>query len=168
LLRDVHSLGEAHADDLSVAGVETRAWVKAVKALWRQVQHALQQPPRTPTHQQRRALLHTHLLADLQALGAQFVQALDHPCRALAWRLWHFQHELLTCLAQSGVPPDNNLAERAVRPLVVMRKITGGTRSPQGSRTQMRLYSLAATWTAQGHNPLTQFRHLLRDPLPQV
>ncbi|HEV2236573.1 MAG TPA: IS66 family transposase [Ktedonobacterales bacterium] len=168
LLRDVQALGEAHAADLSVAGLEARAWVAAVKALWRQVRRALQHPPHTPVQQQQRALLVTHLFADLQALGAQFVQVLDHPCRALAWRLWHFQHELLTCLAQSGVPPDNNLAERAARPLVVMRKISGGTRSPQGSTTQMRLYSLAATWTAQGHNPLTRFRQLLSDPLPQV
>jgi transposase len=168
LLRDVQALGEAHTDDASVAGLETRVWVAAVKALWRRVQHALQHPPRTPAQQQRRTLLVTQCFADLQALGAQFVNLLDHPCRALAWRLWHFQHELLTCLAQSGVPPDNNLAERAVRPLVIMRKISGGTRSPQGSTTQMRLYSLAATWTAQGHNSLTQFRQLLATPLPQV
>ena len=55
----------------------------------------------------------------------------------------------MTCVAQSGVPPDNNLAERAIRPLVITRKISGGTRSTQGSPTHMRLYSLAATWMAR-------------------
>ncbi len=165
LLRDLRSLGEAHTDDLSVAGLETRVWVAAVQTLWRQVRQTLRQPPATPAQRQRR---HQRLCADLQALGAQFVTALDHPCRALAWRRWHFRHELLTCVAQSGIPPDNNLAERAIRPLVITRKISGGTRSPTGSATHMRLYSLAATWTAQGHNPLTQFRQLLQSPLPQV
>jgi len=165
LLRDARMLRETHADNLSVAGLETRVWVDALLTLWQHVHHALTHPLATPAQRQTR---HHRLLLDLQALGAQFVSVPDHPCRALAWRLWHFQHELLTCLLQSGVPPDNNLAERAIRPLVVTRKISGGTRSPHGSTTHMRLYSLAATWTAQGHNPLSQFRQLLSNPLPQV
>ncbi len=165
LLRDVRSLGEAHAEEMSLVGLETRVWVDALTRLWQRVHHALTHPSASPAQRQ---LVHHRLLLDLQALGAQFVSLPDHPCRALAWRLWHFQHELLTCVAQSGVPPDNNLAERAIRPLVVTRKISGGTRSPQGSTTHMRLYSLAATWAAQGHNPLTQFRQLLQSPLPRV
>lgn len=165
LLRDVRTLREAHTGDLSVTGLETRVWTAAVQTLWRQVQQTLRRPPVTAVQRQRR---HHRLFAEMQALGAQFVHILDHPCRPLAWRLWHFQHELLTCVAQSGVPPDNNLAERAIRPLVITRKISGGTRSAQGSLTHMRLYSLAATWTAQGHNPLHQFRQLLSNSLPQV
>lgn len=165
LLRDVRALLEAHADDLSVAGLETRVWGAALTTLWRQVRRTLSHPPATSAQRQRLA---QRFRRDLEALGAQFLNVPGHPCRALAWRLWHFQHELLTCVAQSGVPPDNNLAERAIRPLVVMRKISGGTRSPQGSTTHMRLFSLAATWTAQGHNPLLQFRALLATPFPQV
>lgn len=87
---------------------------------------------------------------------------------ALAWRLWQFGPELLTCVARADVPPDNNRAERGMRPLVVGRKISGGTRSPRGSDTRMALYTLSATWTAQGHNPLHEFRRLLQSPLPQV
>lgn len=165
LLRDARALKEAHADDLTLHGLETRAWVDALLAVWRRVQRALTQPSTTPTQRQAR---HQRLRLDLQALGDQFVTQLEHPCRALAWRVWHFHPELLTCVAQSGVPPDNNLAERAIRPLVVTRKISGGTRSAHGSLTHLRLYSLAATWTAQGRNPLTQFRALLATPLPQL
>lgn len=165
LLRDARTLNEAHADDLTLRGLETRAWVEALRAVWRRVQRALAHPPTLATQRQA---LHQRLRLDLQALGAQFLAHLEHPCRALAWRVWHFHPELLTCVAQSGVPPDNNLAERAIRPLVITRKISGGTRSIHGSRTHMRLYSLAATWTAQGHNPLTEFRRLLATPLPQL
>ena len=32
--RDAQALGEAHADDLSVAGLETRVWVAALKTRW--------------------------------------------------------------------------------------------------------------------------------------
>jgi transposase len=165
LLRDAHLLGAAHAADLSLAGLETRSWVEALTTLGQQVRQTLIHPPPTPAHRQQ---FHRQLLLEVQALGEQFVSTPDHPCRPLAWRVWHFQHELLTCVLHSGVPPDNNLAERAIRPLVIARKISGGTRSPRGSLTRMQLYSLAATWTAQGHNPLTQFRRLLQTPLPQL
>lgn len=170
LLRDVRALGEAHADGLALADLEVRAWTAAVRDVWQQVRAARRQlathtPP--PTSAQRAAVAQ-RLQRPLHALGAQFVTAVGHPCRALAWRLWHFGPELLTCVAQSGVPPDNNRAERSIRPLVVGRKISGGTRSPRGSTTRMALYSLAATWTAQGHNPLHEFRRLLQSPLPQI
>jgi hypothetical protein len=50
---------------------------------------------------------------------------------------------------------DNNLAERSLRPLVVVRKISGGSRSPQGSQTRMTLASVFATLKARGLNPST-------------
>jgi transposase len=162
LLRDAHLLGEAHAAERRLVGLETRLWVAALQAVGQRVRQLVSHPPPDPPQRQRQVLL------ALQALGEQFLQVPDHPCRALAWRLWHFQDELLTGLTQSGVPPDNHLAERAIRPLVIARKISGGTRSPRGSQTRMQLYSLAATWTAQGQNPLTEFRRLLQSPLPQL
>ena len=164
LLRDVRALAEAHAAGVTLLDREVQAWTGAVRTLWRQIRDALTRPPPPPQRPARAA----RLRLDLQALAEQFVTAADHPCRALAWRLWRFQHELLTCLTVPGVPPDNNAVERAIRPLVVARKISGGACSPQGSATRMRLHSLAATWTAQGHNPLHEFRCLLQSPFPQV
>jgi len=160
LLRDLQALGEAH-----LAHDETQTWVTQVKAVFARIQTFRTTPP---TADDPALPLVERLRQDLRTLGAQFVQARDHPCRPLAWRLWHFQHELLTCVSDPRVPPDNNAAERAIRPLVIARKISGGTRSARGSQTQMRLYSLAATWRAQGRHPLDEFRHLLQTPLPQV
>ena len=37
--------------------------------------------------------------------------------------------ELFVFMAEPEVPPDNNAAERSLRPLVISRKISGGTRS---------------------------------------
>ena len=165
LLRDLHQLREAHAQEMSRVGLEVRAWVDAVHTLWERVQDAHTHPPGAPSARERLA---QDLLDDVQALGAQFVEQLGHPCRALAWRLWHFQGELLTCVRQPEVPPDNNAAERAIRPQVIGRKISGGTRSPQGSQTRMRLATLAATWSASGLQPLHEFRRLLQSPLPQI
>src|SRR5260221_3296154 len=119
----------------------------------------------TPQQRERKS---QRLLGELQALGAQFVEQRGHPCRALAWRLWHFQDELLTCVRHPEVPPDNNAAERAIRPLVIARKISGGTRPPRGSPTRMRLANLFGTWTASGLHPLAECCRLLPSPLPQI
>jgi len=56
------------------------------------------------------------------------------------------------------VPSDNNAAERAIRPQVVARKISGGTRSPQGSATKATLATIFATWQLQGLNPFLACR----------
>lgn len=42
---------------------------------------------------------------------------------------------LFTCLDYEGVLPENNTAERAIRPQVIMRKIFGGSRSVDGATT---------------------------------
>ena len=63
---------------------------------------------------------------------------------------------VLLFMTDFRVPFTNNLAERSVRPLVVARKISGGSRSPQGSETRMGLASLFGTWIAQKLNPFHQ------------
>ncbi len=67
-----------------------------------------------------------------------------------------------------GLSADNNLAERRIRPLAVARKISGGTRSPEGSEARMRLASLFATWQARGLNPFTACLALLVSLLSQA
>lgn len=57
--------------------------------------------------------------------GSQKIQA----------RISHHRDQLLTCLRYEGVLPENNTAERAIRPQVVMRKIFGGSRSVNGAQT---------------------------------
>jgi transposase len=50
----------------------------------------------------------------------------------------------------------DNLAERRVRPLVVVGNISGGTCSPKGSQTRMGLASLFGAWMAQHLTPFHQ------------
>ena len=69
--------------------------------------------------------------------------------------------ELFTFVRFAGVRPDNNTAEKALRHLVVSRKISGGTRSALGSETKSILASLFGTWRLQSLNPFEQTRLLL-------
>ena len=47
-------------------------------------------------------------------------------------------------MAEPAVPSDNNAAERSLRHLVVSRKVSGGTRSEQGTERKMRWHPSSA------------------------
>ena len=64
------------------------------------------------------------------------------------------------------VPADNNAAERSLQPLVISRKISGGSRSPTGSATRMTLASLFGTWAARGLDLHSSCRQLLLSTQP--
>lgn len=74
---------------------------------------------------------------------------------------------LLTCLHYDGVLPENNPAERAIRPQVIMRKIFGGSRSLAGAKAHEVNSSIIETLRKQNPEqgffgtmlPLLQKRH---------
>ncbi len=70
-------------------------------------------------------------------------------------RLKNHAGNLLTCLKHTNVLPENNTAEQAIRHQVVMRKIFGGSRSPQGARAHEVNASVIATQLKQ--NPQSSF-----------
>jgi len=61
---------------------------------------------------------------------------------------------LFTFLDQPGVPFDNNHAERAIRPAVIIRKNSYGNRSECGAETQAVLMSIFRTLKQRGHDPI--------------
>ena len=153
LLRDIHNLRNLYADDHRLA-----QWADAVHQLYRQAKAFTH-----PAAQQRRAA-QLALERRLMAICRPF---LDDPSSAparLCRRIQNHIKELFVCGAHPEVPPDNNAAERSLRPLVVSRKISGGTRSTQGTETKMTLASIFGTWRAQGLNPLSACQQLLASP----
>jgi hypothetical protein len=157
LLRDLHALKEAHPDQ-----PEVRAWAQAVRQVYDEAQDWLA-AHLEPTAQQRQAEYAT-LYQRAWALGQCYCFQSGHPCWALAKRLLRHQEELFQFVLRPGVPADNNLSERALRPLVILRKISGGTRSDAGTQTRLTLASLFATWQARHLNPLLECLAALRHP----
>jgi hypothetical protein len=90
-----------------------------------------------------------------------YAKAKSHPCCALAKRLLRHEDELFQFVLVEGLSADNNLAERSIRPLVVCRKISGGSRSEEGTKTRMGLASLFETWQARKLNPFDECFKLL-------
>ncbi len=71
------------------------------------------------------------------------------PIHTLGERIERFLPELYVFVARPEVPSDNDLAERSVRPLVIVRKISGGSHSLTGSSTRMALFSCLGTWAVE-------------------
>src|SRR5712692_1815776 len=156
-LRDIHDLKKLHPDH-----AELWQWAKQVKKIYERAKAAPAPDPQWPTtkqHAQRVALQHA-FEQELWQVCAPFVQT-QTLMHTLCERVERFLPELFVFVAYPGVPSDNNLAERSIRPLVIARKISGGTRSPKGSSTRMGLASLFGTWVAQGLNPFHQCLALL-------
>ena len=66
-------------------------------------------------------------------------------------RLLTHHGEWLVFLDDPRVPPTNNLAERALRPLVVLRKITFGSRSDAGATRMAKIMTVGETARRHGH-----------------
>lgn len=147
LLRDLQALQEAHEDNGEVV-----AWASGVKRLYYYATAQLAAGLRDEERQQ----LSERLRQMARQFGLPYALVSDHPCRTLAKRLLRHQNELFQFVSHPLVPADNNLAERALRPLVVQRKISGGSRSQAGSATRMQLASLFETWQARKLNPLLE------------
>lgn len=153
LLRDIHDLKVLYPQDAKLA-----RWAKAINKLFAEAKAFVH-----PEAKQRR-------LAQLKLerkLMARCAPHLDDPLAVqgkLCRRIERFIKELFVFVAEAAVPADNNAAERSLRHLVTSRKISGGTRSQQGTNSKMALASLFGTWRARGLNPLLQCRQLLTSP----
>jgi hypothetical protein len=154
LLRDLHALKAAHATAPAVVH-----WAREVRALYDDA-HAAFDGPQVLTARQRDQLAR-QLEAQAYRLAVVYAGRKKHPCQALAKRLLRHMGELFAFVRVDGLDADNNRAERLLRPVVVQRKISGGTRSAVGSATRLGLASLFQTWHARGLNPFQECLSLL-------
>ena len=83
--------------------------------------------------------------------GTHNVPATNH-CRNLAKRFEEHGESYFRFITTPGVEPTNNLAEQAIRFVVIDRLITQGTRSETGNRWCERIWTVIATCTQQGRS----------------
>ena len=86
----------------------------------------------------------------------------------LQGRIATYDNEWLVFLDDARVPPTNNLAEQALRPLVVLRKITFGHRSLEGGKRMAALMSVAETAHRHGHRASQIFLAMMTHPPNKV
>lgn len=153
VLREIHELRRQREDDAEFA-----AWAEQVHVLYERAEHWGAQADRCSpaAREASRHRFEQELLALCQGADEPAAQS------TLCNRFMNYLPELFRFVSDPAVPATNNAAERALRPLVVARKISGGTRSSQGSTTRMILQSLIATWDVREQDPVTNLLTMLR------
>jgi transposase len=84
--------------------------------------------------------------------------------RRLANHLKHERPFLFTFLNCPGLDATNHEAERAIRWMVIARKVWGGNRTWAGAQTQQNLVSVLRTCWQQDKDPFPRLVLLLRSP----
>jgi transposase len=169
LLRALHELKQAHQQE-----AEVLAWADSVRTLYDDALAWLTEQAQPA--QAAREREYVQLTGRSHALGLMYAKVKSHACGALCKRLLRHEDELFQFVLVEGLSADNNLAERSIRALVVCRKISGGSRSAEGTKTRMGLASLFETWQARKLNPFDECFKLLsqaasspaENPLPQI
>ena len=86
----------------------------------------------------------------------------DEPnAKRIVKRMQKYREELTAFLWQKDLDGTNNAAERALRPAVVARKISGGSRSTNGADAWAKLASLMRTAGQQGQRVLETIKAML-------
>ena len=161
-MRDLAELEQAHGTRRGGDGLGA-----AVRALYQEgAAYDRRAPPPSSGGSGRRKAAALEQRA--HTLGLQWAHAQEHPTQALCQRVLRHEGELFEFVRQAEVAATNNAAERAIRPLAVARKISGGTRSAAGSTTRMRLADAVYDVGGQGGDPLQACLEMLgaKTPLP--
>ena len=109
---------------------------------------------------------HMAKVADVEQLINEINLALNREftsmkCKKFARKILKQSDKLFTFTTNPEVEGTNNRAERAVRPYVVLRKISGGTKSPRGTRNIEVLASAIQTCKLNGSDLVEKGRDLI-------
>jgi transposase len=142
-LREIKKVSQENTSD---------EWVVFAQSLKRIFKDALRLGARsdrdTPNYNSKRACIEKRIdrLADGVYENADAAR--------LVKRLLKHREHLLVFLYDPEVAPDNNRAEREIRPAVIARKNSFHNMSPRGARTQSILMSVYRTLKLRGHDPI--------------
>jgi transposase len=121
---------------------DVRQWYEQFSVVYGQLREYLSEP----FNQTQREQQTTRLRAKIQALRQPDPRD-PKKLADLKNLLIEYDHALFTCLQFEGIPCDNNRAERDLRPLVIKRKKSFGSRTEAGARALEILLSVCwSTW----------------------
>ena len=126
-MRDIREFEALHPQDAGLS-----RWAKSVRRLYVRTKAGALLATRGRLAMERRLL----------SMCRPFLNDPLAPQSKLCRRIERFIKELFVFSSHAQAPPDNNAAERSLRHPVVSRKVSGSTRSPQGTDSRMALASL--------------------------
>lgn len=107
----------------------------------------LNETVKQPFKKAERQLIHTQAWNTLQGIISHKYTHAD--AKTIQVRIKHQGKNLITAILHDNVPLTNNLAERSLRKIVVIRKMSGGSRSWNGAKTTAVNMSVYQTIQAQ-------------------
>ncbi|MBM4029834.1 MAG: IS66 family transposase [Planctomycetes bacterium] len=153
----VHLLRDLEKVDLENRSAEWQAFARMLRRLVRDGIRLRKRPDFTPeTYASRIRRIDRRLRTLAEASYA------DPDAARLAKRLRKHTDELFTFLDHPDVAFDNNLAERMIRPAVILRKNCQSNRSEKGAAVQAVLMSVYRTLKLRGQDPLATITSALR------
>lgn len=135
-------------------------WAAAMQTLFRAAIHLYHQRTELPPDQFQTRVARLEQLCDWL-----LKRPLSQPeAVKLQRRYRKHRQNLFVFLYRTDVPPTNNVSERALRPAVVHRKVTGGFRSEWGARTYAALASVIDTAALKGVSAFAAIQPLMGTP----
>ena len=144
----VHLLRELEKVDERNDSIEWRGFAKKLRRLIRDGIRLRKRKDFSPEKYQSRIRL-----IDSRLNGLAWATYSDADARRIAKRLNRHLDQLFTFLDHPEIAWENNLAERMLRPAVIMRKTSQSNRSEQGAAVQSILMSIYQTLRLRGHSP---------------
>jgi transposase len=162
LIRDVKFLTE-------LPDKVTAAYGRRVLAGLRQLFHVIHRREKMEPARFQRALEKAR--EELVAVGKRAPPRIE--AQTMAKRFREHGADYFRFITTPGVEPTNNLAEQAIRFVVIDRLITQGTRSDQGRRWSERIWTAIATCAQQGRSVFEYLRqsiiaHFQKTPAPSL
>ena len=160
----VHLLRELEKVDEHNRYLEWQAFAKKLRRLIHDGLRLRKRPDFSPPRYASRIALIDRRLNELATWQDDDGRRLYHDADALrlSKRLRKHWNHLFTFLDKPDVPFDNNLAERMIRPAVIIRKNSQSNRSEPGAATQAILMSVYRTLKLRGHDPIRTIASALR------
>lgn len=137
---------------------EARSLATRLSALFKELSDIVQ----TPFVLKKRKLLHAQFACTLRSIIDETFTERD--TKKVHTRITNQGNHLLEALLHKGAHLTNNHAERQIRPLAVLRKITGGSRSRRGAETTARNMTIMQTFSLRGTDLMDSLRALLTVP----
>ena len=135
-------------------------WATAMQTLFRAAIHLHHQRTELPPDQFQNRVARLEYLCDWL-----LKRPLSQPEAVKLQRRYHkHRQHLFVFLYRTDVPPTNNVSERALRPAVVHRKVTGGFRSEWGAKTYAALASVIDTAALKGVSAFAAIQLLMGTP----
>ncbi|MBI2844522.1 MAG: transposase [Armatimonadetes bacterium] len=145
-LRELGKLLDKHPQNEGLA-----LWVEEVRDIYKAAKKAAKRGFR----EEVRARLRQELETRIYALAEPYLKKKDARRHVLAKRIDKHLGELFTFVQYPGCPSGNNAAQRPIRPAVIARKISGGTRSLEGFKDQNNTDECLWNLAASGQGPAT-------------